>query len=137
MVIKDIMSDPAVVVHKSFSISDTAGIMRENNIGAVPVVDSDDKIIGIVTDRDIVIRATARGLNPDTTKISDIMSENVSCVSPDTDIDEVADKMSRDKVRRIPVVDNGIVMGVVALSDVALCRDYKIECAEAFCEIIK
>lgn len=137
MVIRDIMSDPAVAIGKDTSVCETANVMREYNIGAVPVVDSNDNVVGIVTDRDIVIRNTARGLDPKTTSISDIMSENVTVVSPDAEIDDVADMMSRDKVRRIPVVENSKVIGVVALSDVALCRDYKIECARALCEISK
>ena len=137
MVIKDIMTDPAIVLPSETTVFDAANVMRENNIGSVPVVDEDGCLRGIVTDRDIVIRSIARGLSPDTTKISDIMSENVSVVPPDADIDEVADIMSRDQVRRIPVVENNKVLGVVALGDVALCQDYKIECAKALCEISK
>ena len=137
MVIRDIMSDPVIVISQDTSVCETANVMREHNIGAVPVVDSNDNVVGIITDRDIVIRNTARGLDPGKTKVSDIMSENVTVVSPEAEIDDVADMMSRDKVSRIPVVENNKVIGVVALSDVALCRDYKIECAEALCEISK
>ena len=132
MVIKDIMTDPAIVLPSETTVFDAANVMRENNIGSVPVVDEDGCLKGIVTDRDIVIRSIARGLSPDTTKISDIMSENISVVPPDADIDEVADIMSRDQV-----VENNKVLGVVALGDVALCQDYKIECAKALCEISK
>ena len=137
MVIRDIMTDPAIVVSTDTSVLEAAAVMRENNIGSVPVVDSDGSICGIVTDRDIVIRSIAEGLNSKKTKVSEIMSENVSSVPPDADIDEAFDIMSRDKVRRIPIVAQGKVLGVVSLGDVALCRDYKIECAEALCEISK
>lgn len=137
MTIKDIMTDPAVVIKSSDSVFLASQVMREHNIGSVPVVDSNDDVVGILTDRDIVIRDIARGLEPDKTKVSDIMSRNVKVVSPDAEIDEVADMMSRDQVRRIPVVENNKVVGVVALGDVALCQDYKIECAHALCEISK
>ena len=137
MVISDIMTDPAILLPADTSVFEAANVMRENNIGSVPVVDSDGCIMGIVTDRDIVIRSIAEGMSPDSTKISDIMSENVSVVPPDAEIDEVADIMSRDQVRRIPIVENNKVLGVVSLGDVALCRDYQIECANALCEISK
>lgn len=137
MVIRDIMTDPAIVLSADTSVLEAASVMRENNIGSVPVVDSDGNICGIVTDRDIVIRSLAQGLDSKMTKVSEIMSENVSSVPPDAEIDDAFDIMSRDKVRRIPIVENEKVLGVVSLGDVALCRDYKIECANALCEISK
>lgn len=137
MVIKDIMTDPAIVLSSDTSVFDAANVMRENNIGSVPVVDSEGCLKGIVTDRDIVIRSIAQGLNYKETKVSDIMSENVSAIPPDAEIDDAFDIMSRDKVRRIPIVENKKVLGVVSLGDVALCRDYEIECAKALCEISK
>ncbi|MBO4896910.1 MAG: CBS domain-containing protein [Clostridia bacterium] len=137
MVISDIMTDPAIVLSADTSVMEAAAVMRENNIGSVPVVDSNGSICGIVTDRDIVIRSIAEGLNTKKTKVLDIMSQNVSSVPPDAEINDAFDIMSRDKVRRIPIVEHGKVLGVVSLGDIALCRDYQIECANALCEISK
>lgn len=137
MTIRDIMTEPAVVISEKSSVIDAARVMREHNIGSVPVADDEGRVVGIVTDRDIVIRDIARGLDALETPVSEIMTTNVKTVEADADVYEVADIMSRDKVRRIPVVENGEVVGIVALGDVALCRDFKIEAAEALCEISK
>ena len=131
------MTDPAIVVSSNNSVYDTAQVMREHNIGSVPVVNDNQQVVGIITDRDIVIRDVARGLDPKDTPVSLVMSGNVKCISSDTEIDEAASIMSRDKVRRIPVVEGNKVIGLVALGDLALCMDYKIECADALCEISK
>lgn len=135
MTIRDIMTEPAVVISEKCSVVDAARVMREHNIGSVPVTNDNGYVVGIITDRDIVIRDVARGLSAIETPVSDIMTCNITTVPADADVYEVADMMSRDKVRRIPVTDNGEVVGLVALGDIALCRDYKIEAAEALCEI--
>ncbi|MBQ7718717.1 MAG: CBS domain-containing protein [Clostridia bacterium] len=135
MTIKDIMTDPAVVLHGGDSVFEAARVMREHNIGAVPVVDGESQVVGIITDRDIVIRDIARGLNPKDTPVSTVMTGNVKCIAADTEVEEAASMMSRDQVRRIPVVEDNRIVGLVSLGDIATCMDYKIECADALCEI--
>ncbi len=135
MTVKDIMTDPAIVIPESASTYEAAKLMREHNIGSVPVVNTENHLVGIVTDRDIVIRNMARGLDPKSHSVSDIMTRNVEAVSPDTEIDDAAFMMANEKIRRLPVVESGEVIGFIALGDISACRDYTFEVGEALSEI--
>ncbi|MBQ7032840.1 MAG: CBS domain-containing protein [Clostridia bacterium] len=135
MTVKDIMTDPAIVITEDASIVEAAKLMRQHNIGSVPVVSGDNNIVGIVTDRDIVIRNMARGLDPKSHSVEEIMTRDVSCVTPETEIDDAAQVMASDKVRRLPVVEDERVVGFVALGDISACKDYTFETGEALCEI--
>lgn len=135
MTVKDIMTDPAIVINESASTLEAAKLMRQHNIGSVPVVNQKQTIVGIVTDRDIVIRNMARGLDPKSHTVNEIMTKEVSCVTPETEIDDAAQIMANDKVRRLPVVEDDRVVGFVALGDISACRDYTFEVGEALCEI--
>ena len=135
MTVKDIMTDPAIVIDENASVLDAATLMRQHNIGSVPVVDNDKTLVGIVTDRDIVIRNMARGLDPKSHSVEEIMTRDVSCVTPETEIDDAAQVMADDKVRRLPVVEGDQVVGFVALGDISACRDYSFETAGALSEI--
>lgn len=135
MTVKDIMTDPAITIAEDASIAEAAQLMRQHNIGSVPVVNTTNSIVGIVTDRDIVIRNMARGLDPKSHSVDEIMTKNVSCVTPETEIDDAAQVMANDKVRRLPVVEDDRVVGFVALGDISACRDYTFEIGEALCEI--
>ncbi len=135
MTIRDIMTDPAIVVNEDASVEDAAKVMRTHNIGSVPVVNENDALVGIVTDRDIVIRHMARGLDPKAHAVNEIMTRDVSAVTPDAELDEAAYIMASDKVRRLPVVEDDKVVGLVALGDLSACRDCMFEAAEALCEI--
>ncbi len=135
MTIKDIMTDPAIVIEEDASVLDVANLMRQHNIGSVPVVDEDKNLVGIVTDRDIVVRNMARGLDPKSHSVEEIMTRDVSCVTPETEIDDAAQVMANDKVRRLPVVEDTRVVGFVALGDISACQDYSFETGEALSEI--
>lgn len=135
MTVKDIMTDPAIVISEGASVYEAAKLMRSHNIGSVPVVDNNSSIVGIVTDRDIVIRNMARGLDPQKHSVEDIMTKDVSCVTPETEIDDAAQVMANDKVRRLPVVEDDRVIGFVALGDISACKDYTFETGEALLEI--
>jgi CBS domain-containing protein len=96
--------------------------MRENDIGDV-VVEKDGKLCGIVTDRDIVVRAIAEGKNVETTDLESICSRDVTSISPD-ESDDVAVRLMREKsIRRLPVVENRRVIGIVSLGDLAVEKD--------------
>lgn len=134
--IKDVMTNPAVCVNKNDTIINAAKIMQEHNIGAIPVVDDNNNLVGIVTDRDIIIRNIARELDPKDHKVSEIMTTNVKTVTPDTYVDEALEIMSEDQVRRLPVVDESKnVIGMVSLGDVATTSDFYFETGEALSEI--
>src|SRR5207248_319637 len=98
---------------------EAAQIMRERNIGDV-IVESDERICGIVTDRDIVVRVVAYGTDPDTAKLDKLCTSDVIAISPDDKVDRAVALMREHVVRRLPVVDNGRPIGVVSLGDLAL-----------------
>jgi CBS domain-containing protein len=101
------------------SLTDAAVAMRDEDVGSLPVVDG-DRVVGIVTDRDIVVRGVAERADPQTLKVGDVSSGDLVTVQPDEDLDEALELMARHRVRRLPVVEDGRLVGVVAQADVAL-----------------
>ena len=118
MNIREVMTPNPQCVAPGDSIQNAARIMRDCDTGAVPVVDN-GRPVGIVTDRDIVVRSVADGgqLNR---PVRDIISSNIVCVSPDMSTHEAADLMSEHQVRRLPVVENERLVGIVSLGDLAV-----------------
>ena len=120
MLIKDIMTSNVEVVTPETSIKDAARRMRSSDIGILPVCE-EGKCIGVITDRDITIRATAQGFDPATTKVNEIMTHTVVYCSQDDDIYTAARVMEDKQIRRIIVLDtNKQVIGLCSLSDLAL-----------------
>jgi CBS domain-containing protein len=120
--VQDVMTRDPIRLPPSASLVDAAKTMRESGIGDV-VVGDDDELIGIVTDRDIVVRALAEGRDPHTTTLMDITSRELTTVSPDDPI-ETAVRLIRERaIRRLPVVSRGRVVGIVTLGDLALQQD--------------
>ena len=96
--------------------------MRDSNIGDVIVADN-GQICGIVTDRDVVVRATAEGRDPAKTKLADICSQELTTASPSDSVDQAVQLMRRKAIRRLPVVENGRAVGIVSIGDLAQERD--------------
>jgi CBS domain-containing protein len=94
-------------------------------------------VVGIVTDRDIVVRNVVTGSDPKSTPVSNIMTTNVTTVTPDTEIDRIGDIMAFKQVRRIPVVENNALVGIVALGDLAADKRFDVEASQALTEISK
>ena len=118
MRIRDIMSADIQASPAAQTIRDAACIMAKRDIGMVPVKGGDD-LIGVVTDRDIAIRAVAKGLSPDAAVDTEMTSRVITC-RDDEQIDHVAAKMADCKIRRLPVVDrHGAYIGIVSLGDIA------------------
>lgn len=108
---------------KSLAPSDTVSMaaqaMSELNVGSIPVCDG-GKLVGIVTDRDMVVRALAKGMDATTTKLADIMSSDVCTVNESDDVESILEEMSQSQIRRLPVVDAaGALVGIVSLGDIA------------------
>ena len=120
---QDIMSKDPICVTPDASLVDAARIMKDENIGVVPVVDSERsrRLVGILTDRDIAIRAVADGRDGATTSVGHIMTADVRTSSPTDSVDDVMELMGREQVRRIPVVDDrGTLVGIIAQADIVL-----------------
>ncbi len=119
---QDIMTRDPSCVTPGATVRDAARVMKDEDVGIVPVVESDSsrKLLGVVTDRDIAIRCIADGRDG-TCHVSDVMSSrDLATCGPDDDLDEVMSTMGKEQVRRIPIVDErGSLVGIVAQADVA------------------
>ena len=120
--VKDVMTANPVTVTSDASAADAAAQMRDSDTGAILVVDGKE-LRGIVTDRDIVVRAVAEGRDPSATKVADISSSDVQALEPDQPVTEAIEIMRERAVRRVPVVDGGKPVGIVSIGDLALERD--------------
>lgn len=122
MRVEEVMSTDPACCTSSTSLEDVARMMVDCDCGEIPVVDSEDgrKPIGVITDRDIVCRAVARGLNPLSMNAADCMSQPCVTVSPDTPVDACCTILEENRIRRVPVVDSeGSICGIVAQADLA------------------
>jgi CBS domain-containing protein len=118
--VRDSMTPGVDAVSPAQPVRDAAQLMKIGDFGSVPVVEG-GRVIGMLTDRDIVVRAVAEGLDPDTVQVGEIASTGTVTVSADEDLDEALTLMARHKVRRLPVVDDGNkLVGVLSQADVAL-----------------
>ncbi len=119
MKVKDIMSKDVASLNSDDSIEKAAQLMKQYDVGSIPVCNQ-QKIVGMVTDRDITLRSTAQGKNTKQQKVSDIMSSNPIIGTPEMDIHEAAKIMSKEQIRRLPIVDNNNLVGIVALGDISV-----------------
>src|SRR5262245_4546653 len=117
--VRDTMTADPRAIGASASVVDAARLMREEHIGSLPITD-DEKLIGIITDRDITTRVVAEGTDPKTTAVGDVYSRDLISVEPDNDLEEALKLMARHQVRRLPVVEDGRLVGIVAQADIAL-----------------
>jgi CBS domain-containing protein len=116
--VKDAMTSEVKTATPSQSLTDAAKLMKQEDVGSVPVVDG-DRLVGVLTDRDIVVRGIADGSDPHAVQVGAIASRDVVTVRPDDDLDEALRLMAQHQVRRLPVVEDGQLVGVVATADVA------------------
>ena len=120
MNISQVMTPAVKIISPMDSLQSAALLMRENDFGLLPVEDG-DRLIGMLTDRDITIRAVAEGLSPAETEVQEVMSTEVEFIFDDYPVEEAARYMSELQVRRLPVVDRDHrLVGIVSLGDIAL-----------------
>ncbi len=119
MKVRELMTTDVTTAELGTTLEEIATIMRHEDLGAVPIVDDED-LVGIVTDRDIVVRCVAEGGDPGESTAEDILTEGLVTVSPDADVQEAEEMMSRHQVRRLPVVIEGRLQGMIALGDIAV-----------------
>lgn len=132
--VEDKMTRNVAFVSPSNTVTETAQLMQKHNIGSIPVVDQEN-LVGIVTDRDIIVRNIAHGTDPKSTPVSDVMTTDVITVTPDADMKEVTEKMAVNQIRRMPVIENNKLVGILAIGDVATDRRFNMEASEALSEI--
>ncbi|WP_214629455.1 CBS domain-containing protein [Paenibacillus agaridevorans] len=134
--VKDLMSTNCKTVTLQDNVYEVAVIMARNDVGFVPVVETNDsaKLIGAITDRDLVVRGYAQK-KQGSSSVSEVMSEALVTVSSATDAEEAADIMAAHQIRRLPVVDDGRLVGVISLGDLALGNTTSRDAGQALSEI--
>ncbi len=135
MQIKDLMNPSVVTIEPTSSAALAARLISRHNVGVLPVCGADRRLRGVVTDRDIVLRCIAAEEDPAQTMVRDIMTRSCATVSPGDDCREATRIMSARQVRRLPVVEEGRLVGMISLSDLARSRRFDMEAAQALCEI--
>ncbi|MNK96999.1 Hypoxic response protein 1 [compost metagenome] len=122
MLVRDIMHSGVKVINHKLSVELAAKMMAENDIGSIPV-EKNDKLIGMITDRDITIRVVATGKNPKVTKVSECMTEGINYCFDDNELDVVAKKMKENKQRRLPVINRQKrLVGIISLAEITNIR---------------
>jgi CBS domain-containing protein len=135
MKLRELMTKSPIRLHPDENAAVAARAFQRYNIGAVPVCGSDGRICGILTDRDLVTRCLAAGKDPRYTKIRDMMTTQLVTAPPDMDASDAAALMGRAQVRRLPVLENGRLCGIVSLGDLAVSRETGSEAADALTQI--
>lgn len=134
MKVKDIMTRQVVSVSQSSTLGEVATEMKNLNVGSIPVCDNNSCLLGIVTDRDMVVRGLTQGYESQSI-VRDVMTASPVSVTPDTDVTEVTNLMAEHQIRRLPVVEGGTLVGIVSIGDVAV-RDRLIdEAGDALADI--
>jgi len=119
MKVKDCMCNEVCSATPSSTVKECADMMCNKHVGCVPVCDNSQNVVGLVTDRDIILRCVACNKDPQNTPISEIMTCNPCCCNPETDVTEAEKLMSENQVKRIPVVENNRIVGILTLGDLA------------------
>lgn len=135
MKLREVMTHPVIRIHPEEPVAVAARTMAQYNIGAMPVCGSNGRVCGMITDRDIVTRCLAAGRSPAGTIVGDVMTANITAVSPDMNIEEAVALMGEKQVRRLPVMENGRLCGMVSLGDLSIKGESTLKAGNALYEI--
>ncbi len=120
MKIRDIMTSQGLTTATLDStLAEIAAKMRDSEMSAIPIVDESDSLVGIVTARDIVVRGIAEGHDPDQCTAEEIIGEQLHTIHPEAEIAEAAELMARRRIRRLPVVEGDVIVGLISMDDLA------------------
>lgn len=134
MIVKDVMSSHVATVNEQDTVSNAAEIMCRHDIGVLPVMKNGNKLVGMLTDRDIVLRCVADKRDQENCKVGEIMTSTTLSIDPNKSLAEALQMMSNHQVKRLAVTEDGKLSGIVSLSDIARIRS-GAETAKALCEI--
>ena len=135
MKLRDVMTNPVIRIHPDETVAVAARTLTHYNIGILPVCGDDGRICGLVTDRDLVTRCLASGRSPGTTAVRDVMTSKIVSAKPDMDASLAAGLMGREQIRRLPVLENGRLCGMVSLGDLAVQEESSMDAGDALSEI--
>ena len=133
--LQDIMTQSPVGIHPDESVAVAARMLTRYNIGALPVCDDEGRICGMVTDRDLVTRCMASERSAEHLRVRDVMTGRVISAAPDMETGAAAHLMGREQIRRLPVVENGKLCGMVSLGDLASRVESSIDAGDALSDI--
>jgi CBS domain-containing protein len=122
---RDIMHGGAQCIGEDQTLMEAARMMRDLNVGALPICGNDQKLHGIITDRDIVLKCIAEGKDPNTCTAAELAQGRVAYVDADTDMDTIVDLMGREQIKRMPVIHDHKLVGMISESDLAKHLDDK------------
>ena len=122
--VREAMIEDPRSIGPSASVVEAAQLMRDEHIGSLPITD-DEELVGMITDRDITTRVVAEAADPKMTSVGDVVSRDLISIEPDEDLEEAVQLMASHQVRRLPVVENGRLVGIVAQADIALRENEK------------
>ena len=131
MKVREVMTNPVIRIHPEESVAVAARTLTHYNIGILPVCGSDGRVCGLVTDRDLVIRCLASGRSPVSTPVGEIMTQRIISAGPDMDAAAAALIMGREQIRRLPVLENGRLCGMVSLGDLAVREETELDAGDA------
>ncbi len=135
MKLRDIMTGSVIKIHPEESAAVAARALAHYNIGILPVCAEDGRVLGLVTDRDLVTRCMASGKTPEKTMVKEVMTKQVISALPDMETGVAAHLMGRQQIRRLPVVENGKLCGMVSLADLANREECGLDAADALGDI--
>ena len=135
MKVRDVMTNPVIRIHPEENVAVTARTLTRYNIGILPVCGSDGKICGLVTDRDLVTRCLASGKAPASTTVGEVMTRRLIVARPDMDAGIAASLMGREQIRRLPVMEDGKLCGMVSLGDLAQREETGYDAGDVLAEI--
>lgn len=136
MKLADIMTREVRTIEAGSTVEDAARMMKQLNVGSIPVTEN-GKITGIITDRDVVLRHVADGKTAANTQVVEVMSKTVISAAPDMDVHRAAKLMAQNQIRRLPVLENNSMVGIVSIGDLAVRNIYENEAGEALSSISK
>ena len=119
MLVRHAMTESPQTARPDMTAGDAAGLMRQLDVGVIPVAE-DGKLIGLVTDRDLAIRVMAQRKDPDDVKLGDILTKSPVTVTPDSKLSEARELMEKNKIRRLPVMKDDELVGIISLGDIAI-----------------
>jgi CBS domain-containing protein len=126
LLVRQAMTEAPETATPDMSAADAAQLMRKVDTGVIPVAEG-DQLRGLVTDRDIVVRVVAERNDPDEVRLSDIMTESTVTIAPDDPLSDARDLMAERRIRRLPVIEGGRLVGIVSMGDIAVHDESKSE----------
>ena len=135
MQVKDVMTKDVVCVQPDETVATASRLMASRNLGVLAVCGKDGKLKGMLTDRDVVLRCVAADEDPAELKVKQVMTRRIVTVEPEDSLETASGRMAAQQVRRLPVVQEGKLAGMVSLADLTRQPELRMEVAEALCDI--